>query len=116
MNSAGSLNVSPNWTQFGPSDFIGILNLDTIHPVGLTMTLNAGGNTSSRSTTFADFSHTASVALVLPDGVTFTSDSGVFLTAVQSPNSVPEPSIWAMLLIGCGGIGATLRRRTTLTV
>jgi hypothetical protein len=40
-----------------------------------------------------DFSHTATLGLSLPQGVSFTSDSGVFLT--QAVSSTPEPStIW----------------------
>ena len=50
------------------------------------------------------------VAYVEPD-VTFTSDSGVFLTADQSTGGgVPEPAGWAMMLVGFGGLGACLRR------
>ena len=48
----------------------------------------------------ADFSHTASVSLDLPDGVSFTSASGDFLTG-----AVPEPSTWVMLALGFFGLG-----------
>jgi hypothetical protein len=45
-----------------------------------------------------DFSHTGSLSLgSLPDGVTFTSESGVLLS-----DATPEPGTWALLL--CGGI------------
>ena len=44
----------------------------------------------------ADLSHTVGLSLSLPEGLTFTSDSGVFLT--QAP--VPEPSSALMLAIG----------------
>lgn len=54
----------------------------------------------------ADFSQTATVGLVLPDHVTFTSSSGAFLSA-----AAPEPQTWAFLILGFGGVGATLRRR-----
>lgn len=37
---------------------------------------------------FYDLSHTAAVSLQLPDGVTFTSESGVFLSAVPLPSAV----------------------------
>ena len=39
----------------------------------------------------------------------FTVNSSVF--AAADPGAVPEPSTWAMLLIGFGGIGVALRRR-----
>jgi len=31
------------------------------------------------------------------------------LTIIDPPSDVPEPAIWTMMLIGFGGIGATLR-------
>ena len=55
--------------------------------------------------TACDYAHTATVAFTLPSNVTFTSDSGVFLT-----KSVPEPATWALMLVGVGGLGAVLRR------
>ena len=55
-----------------------------------------------------DFGNTAAVGLILSDGVSFTSDSGVFLTQA---GGVPEPQVWALMLVGCGLAGAALRRR-----
>lgn len=47
----------------------------------------------------ADFSHTASLSISLPDGLSFTSASGVFLTEAQTelPTRVPEPDSIALL-------------------
>jgi hypothetical protein len=59
--------------------------------------------------TACDYAHTGTVAFTLPSNVTFTSDSGVFLT-----QGVPEPATWAMMLIGVGGLGAVLRQRREL--
>jgi hypothetical protein len=56
----------------------------------------------------ADFYHTATINFDLPVGVNFSSASGVFLSAVQSP--VPEPTTWQLMLLGFGGIGWVLRR------
>jgi hypothetical protein len=61
-----------------------------------------------------DMMHTAGVRLGLPDNVTFTSGSGVFLTALTS--GVPEPSLWAMMIVGFGCAGALLRRSRGLRV
>ena len=60
------------------------------------------------STGYADYSHTSRISLQLPSGVTYTSDSGVFLNAVAA---VPEPSSWMVMLTGFGLIGAAARRR-----
>lgn len=52
-----------------------------------------------------DYSDTNSIALTLPPGVTFTSDSGVFLSAV------PEPAGWMTLLPTLGVLGFLARGR-----
>jgi len=44
------------------------------------------------------FDHTGTIGLVLPSDVSFTSDSGVFLSAA----AVPEPASSALLLAGSG--------------
>jgi len=45
-----------------------------------------------------NFAHTADLSLILPEGVPWTSESGVFLQSV--PESVPEPGAWALLAAG----------------
>jgi hypothetical protein len=57
-----------------------------------------------------DFSHTGSIALQLPSGVSFTSGSGVFLTPPPM-GGVPEPASWAMLITGFAFVGGVARRR-----
>jgi hypothetical protein len=58
-----------------------------------------------------DYDSTAAFSFDLPSNVTFTSASGVFLTRAGADGGVPEPAVWAMMLLGFGGVGATLRRR-----
>lgn len=53
-----------------------------------------------------DFSNTSQIGLSLPSNVSFTSASGVFLT-----QSVPEPSSWAMMLMGGLFTAAGVARR-----
>jgi hypothetical protein len=57
----------------------------------------------------ADFSHTLRFDWTLPEGVTYRSASGKFMTGATT--AVPEPGTWAMLIGGFGLIGGTLRRR-----
>ncbi len=64
---------------------------------------NCGDGTS------CDYAHTASVSFTLPSNVTYTSDSGVFLT--QPTSGVPEPASWGLMLAGVALTGARLRRR-----
>jgi hypothetical protein len=71
------------------------------------MELFVGGNFG-----LLDFSHTAYTGISLPANVTLTSASGVFLTEApdhNAPSAVPEPSAWAMMLLGFGAIGGGLR-------
>ena len=66
--------------------------------------VNDGGMISGMDTFAVDF--------VLPEGVTFTSGSGVLLTATNQPDpSIPEPSVLALMLAGLGLIGWHARRR-----
>jgi hypothetical protein len=37
--------------------------------------------------------------------------SSLFLTATVSPNGVPEPGVWALMIVGFGLAGASLRAR-----
>ncbi|PZQ62265.1 MAG: hypothetical protein DI570_11570 [Phenylobacterium zucineum] len=43
----------------------------------------------------------------LPQGVTYASRSGAFM----SGTAVPEPASWALMILGFGAAGATLRAR-----
>ncbi len=52
----------------------------------------------------------------VPDGLTFTSASGVFLTGDGTVGGVPEPGSWALFIAGFGMAGVRLRRRRPLVV
>lgn len=59
-----------------------------------------------------DFGHTATFGFgALPAGLSWTSESGVFLTASdQPPGTAPEPATLALLAFGLAGLGVTRRR------
>ena len=75
------------------------------------------GNLECSTGMACDYGNTARLHLQLPTGTSFTSDSGAFLTTETPPppppvgGAVPEPSTWAMMLIGFGGVGLSMRRR-----
>jgi hypothetical protein len=75
--------------------------------VGATPTLDvrAALGTRASSVSSSDFSNTAAFQMSLPGNVTYTSASGVFLSAV------PEPGTWVLLLAGLGGLLSVARRR-----
>ncbi len=61
-----------------------------------------------------DFLHTGTFGIQADPGVTFTSDSGVFLGSGLTPGGVPEPANWALMIAGFGLTGSAMRRRRTL--
>jgi hypothetical protein len=73
-------------------------------PVWFLAKVNVLGGGANETT---DFGHTAQLSLDLPPGVTFTSTSGVFLTALAAP--VPEAETAWLLLAGILPLAARLR-------
>lgn len=99
-----------NWDSFSSSNLS-----NTGHDFSGAFTVNDGDALSfyhrlqlQCTDAICDFSNTASVSFVLPDNVTLTSESGVFLTQTDA---IPEPAAWALLIAGFGAVGTALRRR-----
>lgn len=67
----------------------------------------ASGNATS------NFANTSTLRFVLPDNVTMSSQSGVFLSAAAA---VPEPGSWALAIAGFGAIGGASRQRRKLVI
>ncbi len=57
-----------------------------------------------------DFSNTGQMGLVLPTGVSFTSDSGVFLTQSEG-SAAPEPGSLLLMGLGIAAMGCFARHR-----
>jgi hypothetical protein len=105
MNTLQSTSgwVSPTFTavSFGNFDFTGYvvaLGADPVLDVTAYATLDMGGQG------LGDYGHTDGLGFVLPPGVTLTSASGVF------PSAIPDIPAWTAMLLGAGGIGAMLRK------
>ena len=47
------------------------------------------------------------------NGFAFETSPGVGITATTNFPAVPEPATWALLILGFGTVGATMRRRQT---
>jgi PEP-CTERM motif len=109
--------VSYSWDTISPglTQFTGVYALS-----GISQVLGIGNSLSAYASTGASFAYgnTSALSFVLPDNVTFTSASGVFLSALNpaGPGAVPEPATWAMMLLGFGLVGSTMRRRAAIRV
>lgn len=77
--------------------------------VAFQIRANIGCGVSNTPQQICDFGNTQKFQFgALPTGVSYTSDSGVFLTATAN-GGVPEPALWALVIVGFGGAGAALR-------
>ncbi|MFQ3595887.1 MAG: PEPxxWA-CTERM sorting domain-containing protein [Sphingomonadaceae bacterium] len=68
-----------------------------------------------------DFGNTSAIRFsAMPEGLSWTSQSGVFLSGLVAPppppgGVIPEPATWAMLIAGFGLVGSAARRRRFFT-
>lgn len=92
-NLAGSLVVSGNAT------------FDVFASLSIFASLN-----ENPATVTIDFLNTGNFGIQTAPGVSFVSDSGVFLIAQQA-GAVLEPATWAMMVLGFGLAGAAARKR-----
>lgn len=92
-----------DWTVFGPNIFEGQVTVTAENPFLLIESELTG------CCSFVDFADTAHLDMTLPEGLQYTSASGVFLTAAGVPG-VPEPATWAMMLLGFGAVGIAARK------
>jgi hypothetical protein len=76
---------------------------------------------NGEAATFDPTTDSLSLNQVIPDGQTVifgNTDVGLNFTFEEYDLSIPEPGVWAMMLLGFGGVGAMLRiarRRADLT-
>lgn len=97
-------SANASWDIIGPDVFVATIPILASDPwLYINQSLSIGG-------LFADFSNTSTIELILPEGVTFTSASGVFLSDAPV-SAIPESATWAMMIAGFGLVGGAMRRR-----
>jgi len=103
--------ASSTWTTVHPGLFQGDMFFD-VYAGYPSFIIDMALGASAYGTSTAALFHTAGIELFLPEGVSFTSASGVFLSQeepfIPLPGpiaAVPEPATWAMMLFGFGVIG-----------
>ena len=103
-NAAHSLPAVNGFRDFGGNNYGWTIAVPLAGSRALTfrLLLEVTGNGG-----IVDYSNTAAFSFVVPSGVSFTSQSGVFLTGA----AVPEPASWALMIIGFGLTGGVARRR-----
>lgn len=81
-------------------------------PVGFkaVLSVEADAQPAGVQTSFADFSHSLHLFIDVPDGFTFDTVSGHDYSS-NAVGAVPEPSSWAMMILGFCGIGFIAYRR-----
>ena len=114
----GGYPVPAHWVTGFFGDIGTSMSTRLVIPSGLS-TLGLRANLSVRcgSGDTCDFGHTGTVRFGdLPSGLSYTSESGAFLTGLGGVvgGGVPEPATWAMMIAGFGLTGVALRRRRDL--
>jgi hypothetical protein len=103
-----------NGTAFTPNSWNGSLNLGAFNASQFS-TVAADGNSGYRANSVSGFSQ---VWLVAASVATTDRDDGFKLASItvtrQTP-AVPEPATWAMMILGFGFVGASLRRKAAAT-
>lgn len=68
---------------------------------------------STKNFTINPGAGTLSLLAQIGGGATLTYNYSLPVVVPNDPGSVPEPSSWALMLVGFGGMGAMMRRRRT---
>lgn len=81
-------------------------SVDVFATLSIAASLNANPVTVT-----LDFMNTGSFGIDAPAGVTFSSDSGVFLTEQQGGSPVPLPATLGLIGLGWAALSVTTRSR-----
>lgn len=101
--------ANPVWTVTGSGLNRTMKSTIVFLPGTTIVDWNASISVDCRGGSMCDFSHTAGLTFgALPEGLTYSSESGVFLSEAQA---VPEPGTWGLMLVGGMVAGWRARRK-----
>ena len=106
--------VGSHWTTQANGAGGAIISTTLLVPTGESvMGLHAFLTLSCRAGDSCDYGHTGTFQFgELASGLSYTSASGTFLSDIGG--AVPEPGVWALMILGVGMTGNLLRRRRVL--
>jgi hypothetical protein len=110
--AAGGTPDLTGWTVSPVAGLGALFSGTLVVPSGMSMLdINTRMDLDCRTGADCDFSHTAAFSFgALPNGLSYTSTSGAFLTGAAP---VPEPGTWAMLSVGLLSVGFLRRRKNS---
>jgi hypothetical protein len=119
----GSFTLGFAATSFGTAAGVFGVGADLVYSSGYTAFVTYGdGSTENVATpvgsSFFGITSTTgvkSIAYGLANGGTTTGGSFSIDNLTIGASAVPEPASWAMMIVGIGAVGATMRRRRTRT-
>ena len=99
---------SSNWTT---AEFNGWVLSDETDNLAAILGVTIDPATNMNGFSLSNISFTGDSIIVNWQGLSFTDTTVVSLNVVFGAAAVPEPGTWAMMLLGFGAVGFSMRRR-----
>ena len=112
FNSSTPISGFLSLTTGGPVVSFDLTNITDINRVASTGALFLTGRGVIN---FSGYDATPGTFTLNTQGSNIVSFSGSIIADAVTPPAVPEPATWAMMILGMGAVGVTMRRRNVTT-